>query len=202
MLKALLRTTTAKITAVLFAAVIATGGLAAASALAPSHNASPAALAARLDAHVSGTVSDEPTSTVTGTDDDHEAVTATVHEHDGDATATVTATAHEADVSETETDANHGHCVSFAAHNAAAAGLSGAQIGAFVSTVASDASAVSAKVTAGKPDAACVAAMMSAETAALATPVTGTASDSADEQKGGPHHGSGASASSGAGRHG
>lgn len=202
MLKSLLGSTTARLTAVLFAAVIATGGIAAAVAA-----TSGPSVVTHSDGSVSGT--DTPTGTVTGTseEEDHEAVTATDHEGD-DTTATVTATANENDnaqgdevtgtVTGTASDVNHGHCVSFAAHNAAKAGLSGNQVGIFVSTVARDKLAVSAEVgDNAMPDASCLTAMLTAKAAALAGggSVSGTATPSHGEQDGG--HGKSGSVSSG-----
>lgn len=181
MLKSLLGSTTARVTAVLFAAAIATGGLAAAGAL-TFQTVSTTASAGHTSDDVSGTVSDDPTSTVTATvGEDHESVTATASDHEGDsATETVTPTVHESerpDVSETAGAPNHGHCVSFAAHNAEKMGLSGSQAGMFISTVARDASAVSAEVTGTAiPDSGCVAAMTAAKNAVAAT-VTGTSHD-------------------------
>lgn len=186
MLKSLLGSTTAKITAVLFAAAIATGGLAATGALSFQTVATTAG-AGHSSEDVSGTVSDDPTSTVTATvGEDHESVTATTSEHSDDGatetvTSTVTPTVHESespDVSETAGGPNHGHCVSFAAQNAQKMGLTGSQMGMFVSMVARDGSAVSAEVSGSAvPDSKCVTAMTAAKAAVMAAGVTGTSHD-------------------------
>lgn len=183
MLKSLLGSTTAKITAVVFAAAMATGGLAVAGALPLQHTVAHVGADNHGSADVSGTVSgDDPTSTVTATvGEDHESVTATVFDHDADLpTSTVTPTVHESerpDVTETASAPNHGQCVSFAARNAEKMGLTGSQAGTFVSLVARDSAAVSTKVTdGGVPSAGCISAMGTAKLAALASPVTGTVS--------------------------
>jgi hypothetical protein len=69
--------------------------------------------------------------------------------------------------SATDSDANHGACVSYAATVAESLGVTGSLKGQFMSVLAKDSSARSAKVSAGgKPDAACQAAIVNAKAAA------------------------------------
>jgi len=115
---------------------------------------------------------EHPTSTVAEDNDGDEGVTGTVESDDADDTAAV----------------NHGHCVSFAASIVHSLGLTGEQNGAFLSLVAKDKTAVSAKVaTGGTPDAACAVAIAKAKIAAAATAVTATVDDHGGES--GDHEG-------------
>lgn len=189
---------TAKILTVALAAAAATGGLAAAGSLpAPAQQAA-ADVASTIgitlpsphhEAAVTGTV----TGTVQGDHDDH-GVSGTVNGDDHE----VSGTAHGDDhgVSGTVTSVvNHGNCVSFAAHIASSLGLTGQQKGQFISTVAQNSSAVSAKVAeGGLPDPACQAALVAAKAAVGATAgtthghgddasaVTATATTQGDDQ--------------------
>jgi hypothetical protein len=185
----------AKIAGVAIAAAAATGGLAAAGVLpAPaqqvvSHAASTVGI--HVPSHASST-SEEPGHSSS------RAPTSTVAE--GKDEPTSTAAAGNAAGSSTDSDANHGACVSYAASVADSLGMTGSLKGQFMSLLAKDSSARSAKVAAGgKPDAACQAAILKAKAAAT-TPghgedgssdgksVTATATPGADDHPGATDH--------------
>lgn len=171
---------TAKIVGLAVAAAAATGGLAAAGSLPGPAQQAVASVASTVginlptphhDDAVSGTVVEQEDHGVTGT------VSGTVR-GDDDVSGTVSDDHGEHDVSGTATAVNHGNCVSYAAQIASTLGLKGNQKGVFVSTVAQDSSAVSAKVAkGGTPDAACATALVAAKTAALSATVNGNHGD-------------------------
>jgi hypothetical protein len=168
----------AKIAGVAIAAAAATGGLAAAGALpAPAqqvvaHAASTVGIHVPSSEHASST-SEEPLHPPTP------APTSTVAE--GKDEPTSTASPGDAAGSSTDSDANHGACVSYAASVADSLGMTGGLKGQFMSVLARDSSARSAKVAAGgKPDAACQAAILKAKAAAT-TP--GKGEDGASDGK-------------------
>jgi hypothetical protein len=155
----------AKIAGVAIAAAAATGGLAAAGALpAPAqHVVSQAASTVGIHVpspeHASST-SEEPGHSPSP------APTSTVAE--GKDEPTSTPASGNAAGSSTDSDANHGACVSYAASVADSLGMTGSLKGQFMSALAKDSSARSAKVPAGgKPDAACQAAILTAKAAAM-----------------------------------
>jgi hypothetical protein len=165
----------AKIAAVAIAAAAATGGLAAAGALpAPAQQAISHA-ASTVGIHVpslqhSSSVSGQPVHSPSP------APTSTMAE--GKAEPKPTEDAHNADASPTASDANHGACVSYAASVADSLGMTGSLKGQFISALAKDPSARSAKVSdGGKPDAACQAAIDKAKAAAV-SPGKGDSGDS------------------------
>ena len=177
---------TAKILTVALAAAAATGGLAAAGSLpAPAQQAA-ADVASTIGItlptpHHEAAVTATVTTTVQGDHDDH-GVSGTVNGDDHEVSGTASSAV------------NHGNCVSFAAHIASSLGLTGDQKGKFVSTVAKDPTAVSAKVAeGGLPDPACQASLVAAKTAVSALAgtthghgddgtVTGTATTKGDDQ--------------------
>jgi hypothetical protein len=196
---------TAKIAGVTIAAMAATGGLAAAGALPAPAQAAVASAAASvgitlpappLEVSDPAPVGVTPTAGVgvTGTtgdsgpggDEDTHGVTLT---------AGVTPTVTESP--------EHGACVSYAAHAAGSLGLSGDAKGHFVSLVAQDPTALSAKVSpAGVPDAACQAAIAKAlaavqtlaghgdpnkEPEVTGTVTPGTGDSDGDDQDAGSH---------------
>ena len=184
-LSSLFASLTAKIAGVAVAAVAATGGLAAAGALPGPVQQAVSSAAAAIGVQlptpapaVTGTVG-TPTGTVTGTTGDGQDVSGTTTDGGG-VTSTVGGSV-TGTVTGTVTGANHGNCVSYAAHLAGSLGFSGRDHGQFVSTVARDSSAISQPVTGtATPDAACMTAIDSAK-ASLGTgagtgggPVTGT----------------------------
>lgn len=202
MINKLFGTLTAKIAVVALAGGFATGGLAAAGAFTghadSAHESSTAAATlthAGLGSTTTATVGDREDHKATATveaepevNDSPEATPTVTPEptptetaepkdsDDGDVSGTVESD--DADDAAGASATNHGNCVSFAASIASTLGLSGEQKGAFVSAVAKDKTAVTLKVaTGGTPDAACVLALATAKTSALATPVTGTAGD-------------------------
>ena len=155
----------AKIAGVAIAAAAATGGLAAAGALpapaqqAVSHAASTVGIHVPSPEHASST-SEHPGHSPSP------APTSTVAE--GKDEPTSTPAAGNAAGSTTDSDANHGACVSYAASVADSLGMTGSLKGQFMSALAKDSSARSAKVAAGgKPDAACQAAIVKAKAAAM-----------------------------------
>jgi hypothetical protein len=155
----------AKIAAVAIAAAAATGGLAAAGALpgpaqqAVSQAASTVGIHVPSPGHASST-SEEPGHSPSP------APTSTVAE--GRDEPASTPAAGNAAGSSTDPDANHGACVSYAASVADSLGMTGSLKGQFMSLLARDSSARSAKVPAGgKPDAACQAAILTAKAAAM-----------------------------------
>ena len=156
----------AKIAAVAIAAAAATGGLAAAGALpAPAQQAISHA-ASTVGIHVP---SPDHTSPASGPSahSPSPAPTSTVAEGKAEPEPKSTEDADDADVSETASDANHGACVSYAASIADSLGMTGSLKGQFISALAKDSSALSAKVSdGGKPDAACQAAIDKAKAAA------------------------------------
>ena len=170
----------AKIAGVAIAAAAATGGLAAAGALpapaqqAISHAASTVGLHVPSPEHTSS-ASEQPGHTPSL------APTSTVAE--GKAEPKSSEDAHHAGVSSTASDANHGACVSYAASVADRLGMTGSLKGQFISALAEDASARSAKVSdGGEPDAACQAAIDKAKAAA-----TSPGKDEGDASHGKPN---------------
>jgi hypothetical protein len=154
----------AKIAGVAIAAAAATGGLAAAGALpapaqqAVSHAASTVGIHVPSPEHASST-SEEPGHSPSP------APTSTVAEGKNEPASTPAAG--NAAGSSTDPEANHGACVSYAASIADSLGMTGSLKGQFMSALAKDFSARSAKVSAGgKPDAACQAAILKAKAAA------------------------------------
>jgi hypothetical protein len=216
----LFATFTAKVAVVALAGGFATGGLAAAGAFTSAHvepagvaatsavnlatSASGGAAKVSIGATTTATVGDvdEPKTTTTVKDPEEPKPTTTVTPKPDEPTSTVEADDHQegdtdqADANDVDDDAtsNHGNCVAFAASVLQKVGLTGEQIDAFMSLVARDKTAVTAKVAAGgTPDAACVAALLKAKTAALALPVTGTATgdgkhDDGQHHEEGQHH--------------
>jgi hypothetical protein len=185
MIKSLFASLLAKILGVTFAATAAAGGLAAAGALPapaqqavsqisstvgvniPSTHVRTEVAAEAADAHES------PTSTVK----DHEDPTSTVKDQEASEVTSTVAVGEKED-----SDTNHGHCVSFAAHAASILGLSGSAKGEFISAVARDDSAVSAKVAeGGKPDAVCLSALARAKVSAT---VSGNSGENHGESHG------------------
>jgi hypothetical protein len=161
---------TAKIAGVALAAGVATTGALAATGSLP---ASVQQTAANVAAHVGVSIPSPADHPGKGS---HQS-------QGGKDNAAVTETVTEAATA----DANHGSCVSYAARQAGTLGLTGSERGDFVSTIAKDDDAISAKVDSGdKPDAACLAAIAKAQAAAIAdgakgNSVTGTAnSDNGD----------------------
>jgi hypothetical protein len=168
----------AKIAGVAVAAAAATGGLAAIGALpapaqqAVSHAVSTVGIHVPSPEHASSTP-EEPAHSPTPTP------TSTVAE--GKDEPTSTPPTGPAAGSSTDSDANHGACVSYAASVADSLGMTGSLKGQFISLLANDSSARSAKVLAGgKPDAACQAAIVKAKAAAT-TP--GNGNDGASDGK-------------------
>ncbi|HEU5002932.1 MAG TPA: hypothetical protein VFW71_09150 [Actinomycetota bacterium] len=164
---------TAKILTVALAAAAATGGLAAAGSLPGPAQQAVADAASTIGITLPTPHHDAVTVTAEG-DQDGQGVSGTVGVSGtmkGDDDHEVSGTVNGDDVSGTATAAvNHGNCVSFAAHAASTLGLKGSQKGQFVSFVAQDASAVSAKVAeGGTPDAACQVALVAAKAAVGAT---------------------------------
>ena len=164
MLSSLFASLFAKIAGVAIAAAAATGGLAAAGALpAPaqqvvSHAASTVGIHVPSPEHASSTP-EEPGHSPSP------APTSTVAE--GKDEPASTPAADNAAGSSKDSDANHGACVSYAASVADSLGMTGSLKGQFMSLLAKDSSARSAKVSAGgKPDAACQAAIVKAKAAA------------------------------------
>ncbi|HEY4938072.1 MAG TPA: hypothetical protein VIJ69_03510 [Actinomycetota bacterium] len=214
MIKKLFGTFAAKVAVVALAGGFATGGLVAAGAftggaapsetahtLESSSNAGAAQAKVAVEATSTPTVADpedhNATSTVkAGPDGDHGLPTATatpkptepaskVEDNDADEGVTNTVEADDADDSATP---NHGNCVAFAASIVHALGLTGEQNGAFISLVARDKTAVTAKVAAGgTPDAACATAIVTAKVASQAAGVTTTADDHGDNHDSGNH---------------
>ncbi|MCW3035280.1 MAG: hypothetical protein JWM17_592 [Actinobacteria bacterium] len=214
MIKRLFGTFAAKVTVVALAGGFATGGLVAAGAftggaapretaptLESSSNTGAAQAKIAVEATSTPTVADpedhNATSTVkAGPDGDHGLPTATatpkptqpaskVEDNDADEGVTNTVEADDADDSATP---NHGNCVAYAASIVHALGLTGEQNGAFISLVARDKTAVTAKVAAGgTPDAACATAIVTAKVAAQAAGVTTTADDHGDNHDSGNH---------------
>ena len=187
----------AKIAGVAIAAAAATGGLAAAGALpapaqqAVSHAASTVGIHVPSPEHASPTPehphspSPAPTSTVA----------------EGKAKPTSIPAAGHAAESSPDSDTNHGACVSYAASVAESLGMTGSLKGQFISALAKDSSARSAKVSdGGKPDAACQAAIDKAKAAATSRGhgedgasdgkpgVTATATAGADDHPGATDH--------------
>lgn len=176
MFSTLFASLSAKVAGVALAATVATGGLAAAGVLpAPAQRAVSQA-ASTIGLHLpspkdaseaserpSHTASPTPTSTLS---DDNAAATSTVTVTPT-VTATVTATA--------SASPNHGACVSFAASAAESLGMTGSLKGQFISAIAQDPTAVSARVSSdGKPDAACQAAIDKAKAAATSPGKSGS----------------------------
>jgi hypothetical protein len=191
----------------------ATGGLVAAGAFtggaAPHETASTVQTSSNAGA-AQGKVAVEATSTPTVADpEDHNATSTVKADPEGDhglptATATpkptqpaskvedndadegVTGTV-EADDADDSATPNHGNCVAYAASIVHALGLTGEQNGAFISLVARDKTAVTAKVAeGGTADAACATAIVKAKVAAQAAGVT-TADDHGDNHDSGNH---------------
>jgi len=166
----LLASLTAKIALATAAATAAASGLAAAGALPAPVQQVAANVASTVGLDIPGGAPSQPSVTTTTHDGDQPEVTET---EKPDVTETekaeVTATAKgddNEDVTGTVKTANHGACVSFAAHEAESLGFEGSQKGAFVSMVAQDPTAVSVKVGEdGKPDAACQASIDKAKAA-------------------------------------
>jgi hypothetical protein len=211
-IKKLFGTFAAKVAVVALAGGFATGGLVAAGAFtggAPPHetaqtiesSSNAGAAQAKVGATSTPTVADpedhNATSTVkAGPDEDHGLPTATatakptepaskVEDNDADEGVTNTVEADDADDSATP---NHGSCVAYAASIVHALGLTGEQNGAFVSLVARDKTAVTAKVAeGGTADAACATAIVKAKVAAQAAGVTTTADDHGDNHDSGNH---------------
>jgi hypothetical protein len=209
-IKKLFGTFAAKVAVVALAGGFATGGLVAAGAFtggaAPHETAqtiesssNAGAAQAKVGAKSTPTVADpedhNATSTVkAGPDEDHGLPTATatpkptqpaskVEDNDADEGVANTVEADDADDSATP---NHGNCVAYAASIVHALGLTGEQNGAFVSMVARDKTAVTAKVAeGGTADAACATAIVKAKVAAQAAGVTTTADDHGDNHDSG-----------------
>lgn len=196
----------AKVAIVALTAGFATGGLAAAGAFS-AHQSSetPPTATTAVSAGTQISAGFGATTTATATDGDDHETTETVRDVDTKPTATVmpepepttatvtddpddqgvTQTAEGDDDAADDAAVNHGHCVSFAASIMKMLGLSGEQNGDFISLVARDKTAVSAKVaTGGTPDAACLAAIVKAKSAALASGVTATAKDDHGDDEG------------------
>lgn len=201
MIKKLFGTFAAKVAIVALAGGFATGGLVAAGAftggavprgtahtLESSSNAG--AAQAKVAAEATSTPTDPEDHNATSTvkadpDGDHGLPTATVTPkpipaskvQDNDADEDVTGTV-EADDADDSAMGNHGNCVAYAASVLHALGLTGEQNGAFISVVARDKTAVTAKVAeGGTPDATCATAIVKARVAALAAAVTTTVDD-------------------------
>jgi len=156
----------AKIAGVAIAVAAATGGLAAAGALpapaqqAVSHAASTVGIHMPSPEHASS-VSEQPAHSPSP------APTSTAAEGKTEPEPKSTEDGHPAADSSTGSDANHGACVSYAASVADSLGMTGSLKGQFISALAKDSSARSAKVSdGGKPDAACQAAIEKAKAAA------------------------------------
>lgn len=188
----------AKIAGVAIAAAAAAGGLAAAGALpapaqqAISQAASTVGIHVPSPEHASSTPEESghspspaPTSTVTAGKGEPKSTPA-----DGNAAE-----------SSPDSDTNHGACVSYAASIADSLGMTGSLKGQFMSALARDSSAQSARVLAGgKPDAACQAAIVKAKAAATTSGkgddgvsdgkpgVTPTATASPDDHPGAKDH--------------
>ena len=152
----------AKIAGVAVAATAAAGGLAATGGLpAPAQQAVSQA-ASTIGIHVpSGEHTSSGSASSASSKPTHPAPTSTVGDENAAPTPTV------APVSSTASEANHGACVSYAADVAASLGMTGSLKGQFISALAQDPSALSAKVSeGGTPDAACLAAIAKAKAAA------------------------------------
>jgi len=157
-LSSLFASLSAKIAGVAIAAVAATGGLAAAGALPGPAQQAVSNAASTIGIHVPSGHS-SPSASDKGAAADNASVTATAAS-DG---------------------VNHGNCVSYAASITDTLGLTGSAKGDFISSVAKDSSAVSAKVSGTeKPDAACQKAIDAAKAAA---------NDEATPGKSGQSHG-------------
>ena len=154
----------AKIAGVAIAAAAATGGLAAAGALpAPAQQAISHA-ASTVGIHVP---SPEHSSSASGQPVHSPSPAPTSTMVEGHHRPTSTVAAGNAAEPSTDSDANHGACISYAASVADSLGMTGSLKGQFISALAQDSSARSAKVPAGgKPDAACQAAIDKAKAAA------------------------------------
>ena len=196
----------AKVAILAVAGGFATGGLVAAGAFtggAPPHEAAHVAGATAVTLATSSSagamVASEnhpgSTSTVDSNADEHQnpptatptpgpvPPTPTVQDNDADEGVTGTAEANDPDDVAT---GDHGNCVAYAASILRTLGLAGEQNGAFISLVARDKTAVTARVAAGgTPDAACATAIAKAKVAALAAAVTDSADDHGDD---GSHH--------------
>jgi hypothetical protein len=198
-IKKLFGTFAAKVAVVALAGGFATGGLVAAGAFtggaAPHETAqtiesssNAGAAQAKVGAKSTPTVADpedhNATSTVkAGPDEDHGLPTAT-------ATPEPTQPASKVEDNDADDSAtpNHGNCVAYAASIVHALGLTGEQNGAFVSLVARDTTAVTAKVAeGGTADAACATAIVKAKVAAQAAGVTTTADDHGDNHDSANH---------------
>ena len=165
MLSSLFASLFAKIAGVAIAAAAATGGLAAAGALPAPAQQVVAHAASTVGIHVPSPEHASSTSEESVHPPTH-APTSTVAE--GKDEPTSTASPGTAAGSSTDSDANHGACVSYAASVAGSLGMTGSLKGQFMSALARDSSARSAKVAAGgKPDAACQAAILKAKAAAM-----------------------------------
>ena len=182
MLSSLFASLFAKIAGLAIAAAAATGGLAAAGALpapaqhAISHAASTVGIHVPSPQH-SSSVSEQPGHSPSP------APTSTVAEGKAEPEPKSSEDAHHAGVSSTASDANHGACVSYAASVADRLGMTGSLKGQFISALAKDASARSAKVSdGGEPDAACQAAIDKAKAA-----TTSPGKDEGDASHGKPN---------------
>ena len=208
MISKLFGTLVAKVAILAVAGGFATGGLVAAGVFtggAPPHET---AHVAGATAVTQAKVAEDPTSTPTVVDPEEHDATSTVKpdpdEGGSDPTATVTPKptptpsvddsdadeggtgTSEADDADDMATGDHGNCVAYAASLLRTLGLAGEQNGGFLSQVARDKTAVTAKVAAGgTPDAPCATAIAKAKVAALAAAVTGAPDDHGQD---GPNH--------------